>query len=440
MLRKRLKQILILGTPLLGSHLAMYLYRLADAVMVGRLGVTPLAAIAIATLYTNVHEMFVWPVALGTQAITSRRFGRAESSSTAGDSDEVVTSGLVAGLIAGSGASILALAAPFLLPLLSPELARLAVPYVLINAASFPLIGAASALRGYLSAVHRTRIVMVGIVSSNLLNIALNAVFIFGLAGMPALGVTGAAIGTVGARVLNLLVLGAATIGSVNRSRPTWALTRRILLVGAPVAIQNAIAMTVVLLYQAMLGTIGAVYQAVTHVVFSTFRINKTLVGGYANASSILVGNALGRDDQTEAIDYFRAQQVIGIGVGLFVCVVVLTLPATLARAFDLEGQAFLLAVRAFRFFAPFFLIEIAAYSLEIIFTHNGWGRFVLMSEAITNVIGIIALPAAAIFLFSLGYWGAWAGFVVYQVGHAAILYAGYLSRRWISIDVEGNV
>lgn len=281
---------------------------------------------------------------------------------------------------------------------------------------------------------------MVAVVSSNLLNVVLNAFFIFGLAGFPALGVTGAAIGTVGARILSLFIYGVAAGRAVRGARPSLPMALRILRIGAPVAIQNAIAMAVILLYQSMLGTIGAVYQAVTHVVFSTFRINKTLVGGYANGASILVGNALGRGDQEESLWVIRAQQVIGIAVGFVVCATVLLIPGTLARAFDLSGEARELAIFAFRFFSVFFLVEISAYSLEIIFTHNGWGRFVLASEAITNALGIVLLPAAAIFLFHLGYIGAWAGFTVYQVGHAAILYGGYLSRRWTVIEVDESV
>lgn len=257
---------------------------------------------------------------------------------------------------------------------------------------------------------------------------------------MPALGVTGAAIGTVGARILNLLVLGSIAIRVTRHSRPTAALTRQILQIGAPVAIQNAIAMSMVLLYQSMLGTIGVMYQAVTHVVFSTFRINKTLVGGFANGASILVGNALGRRDTRESLQIIQAQQMIGFGVGIFVCALVLLIPETIAAAFDLTGEARELAIFAFRFFAVFFLVEISGYSLEIIFTHNGWGRFVLASEAITNALGIVALPAAAIFIFDLGYLGAWAGFTVYQIAHAAILFAGYIGRRWASVEIEKSV
>ncbi len=429
------RSVLRLGAPLLGSNLAMYIYRLADSAMVGRLGVEPLAAIAIATLYTNVHEMFIWPVALGVQAIASRRFGRDGQLGTS--IGEVASSGLLAGAIAGGAALLLALAAPVLLPVLAPELAPIAVPYVLINALAFPIVGLAAALRGALSAIHRTSIVMVGIVVSNVLNVLLNAIFIFGFRGIPALGVTGAAIGTAVARVIYLAILGAVAIKTFDWPRPVPVLVGRIIRIGAPVAIQNAIAMTVVLLYQAMLGTLGAVYQAVTHVIFATYRINKTLVGGFANGAAILVGNALGRDDTPGAIEIVRAQQRIAALIGGTILIVVISIPATVAGVFSLSGPALALAIAGFRFFSVFYLVEIVAYSLEIIFTHNGWGRFVLGSEAITNLIGIVVLPAVAIFLLDLGYRGAWAGFTVYQIGHAIILFAGYRSRRWTRVAVE---
>jgi hypothetical protein len=80
MTRQRLfslmKRICVIGTPLLAGHLSSYLLQIADTAMVGRLGREPLAAIAIATMVGGILSTFVWPVTVGTQAITARRFGR----------------------------------------------------------------------------------------------------------------------------------------------------------------------------------------------------------------------------------------------------------------------------------------------------------------------------------------------------------------------------
>ncbi len=434
-------RILRLGAPLLAGNLSMYLYRLADSVMVGRLGVEALAAIAVATVYTAVHEMFIWPTALGTQAIASRRFGREEHNRRAPAVREVLPQAVYAGLVAGSFAAGLSLFAGILVPQFAAAATEDAVGYVRISRLAFPAMGFAAGLRGYLAAVHRTRIIMAGIVVSNIANVALNAVFIFGLGPAPALGVRGAAIGTVAAHILNALILtGAVLTTRIDRTislRPSPVMVRRILAIGFPVAIQNAIAMAVILGYQWILGSIGALYQAVTHVLFSAFRLNKTLVGGFANGASILVGNALGQREQDRAREVVRAQQIVAGTVGILVFLFVTLLPHLVADLFSLTGEARGILEEGLRFFAPFFLIEVLGYSLEIIFTHNGWGRFVLASEVSTNVLGILLLSSVAVFILGWGYRGAWAGFALYQLTHALMLYGGFRSGRWVNISVE---
>ncbi|MEX2442887.1 MAG: MATE family efflux transporter [Alkalispirochaeta sp.] len=436
-----LRRILRIGAPLLAGNLSMYLYRLADSVMIGRLGVDALAGIAVATVYTAVHEMFIWPTALGTQAIASRRFGRENHDRRAPAVREVLPQAAYAGLVAGIFAAGLSLFAGMLVPLFAAAATEDAVGYVRISRLAFPAMGIAAGLRGYLAAVHRTRIIMIGIVFSNIANVALNAVFIFGLGPAPALGVRGAAIGTVAAHGLNALILtGAVLTTRIDREislRPSRAMVRRILEIGLPVAIQNAIAMAMILTYQWILGTIGAVFQAVTHVLFSTFRINKTLVGGFANGASILVGNALGRDEQDHARSVVRAQQMVAGTIGTIVFLFVSFFPQVVADLFSLTGSSRFVLAEGLRFFAPFFLIEVLAYSLEIIFTHNGWGRFVLVSEVSTNVLGILVVSSLAVFVFGWGYRGAWMGFAAYQLAHALILYGGLRSGRWVGVSVE---
>lgn len=441
--RAPIPRILRIGTPLLAGNLSMYLYRLADSIMIGRLGVGPLAAIAVATVYTAVHEMFIWPTALGTQAITSRRYGRAEYRRDQPTVREVLPQAVFAGLVAGIAAFVLSLAAGVVVPLFAAAQAEDATAYVRISRLAFPLMGVASGLRGYLAAVHRTRVVMTGIVLSNVANVALNAIFIFGLGPAPALGVRGAAIGTVAAHGLNAAILIAAVMatrptGPVSL-RPERGMILRILAIGAPTAIQNAFAMAVILAYQWILGSIGAVYQAVTHVLFSTFRLNKTLVGGYANGASILVGNALGRGDRDAAVTIVRSQQLIAGAIGTAVFLLALAFPGVVAEIFALTGSSRAILISGLRFFALFFLVEVLAYSLEIIFTHNGSGRFVLFSEVTSNLTGIIGLSLLAVFVFRWGHRGAWIGFAVYQVVHALILWGGFRSGRWLSVPVESE-
>ena len=74
--RMHVKKILKVGAPLLAGNLSFYLLRVADTIMLGRLGTNPLAAIAMAGLFTGILMTFIWPVSIGVQALSSRRYGK----------------------------------------------------------------------------------------------------------------------------------------------------------------------------------------------------------------------------------------------------------------------------------------------------------------------------------------------------------------------------
>lgn len=453
------RSIVRLGLPLLAGNLSMYFYRLADSIMVGRLGVEALAGIAFGTIYATVHEMLVWPVALGVQAVVSRRMGRRMGLKPPGppgplettmdvalDTGAMLPQGLYAGLLAGSTALFLASLAPFILPwLTSGSSTEFALGYVRISMWALPLMGLASGSRGFLAGIGYTRIVMVAIITSNAVNVFFNWVFIFGALGAPALGVRGAAVGTVIAHAVSFLVLGsyAGLAGKVRRyhstsasPRPRGETIRRVIMIGFPSAVQNAAAMVVMLLFQGIVGTLGAMYVAVTHVLFSTYRIKKTLVGGFANGASILVGNYLGAENPAEARRVINSQMRIGAVIGGVLMLLVIAAAPALGRLFALEGPALALAAFAFRVLAPFYFAEILGYSLEIIFSHNGWGPYVLVSELVTNLVGILGVSFVLVVLWGCGVGGAWAGFATYQVLHALILLRGLYDGGWQRVDV----
>ena len=207
-----------------------------------------------------------------------------------------------------------------------------------------------------------------------------------------------------------------------------------------PVAIQNIIALAVFLFYESIIGAIGTVYLAATHVSFSLFRINKTLVGGFAQGSAILVGNALGANQKDFAVKIVYACQAIAAVIGTFVVLIVLLFTEIVMGIFVEDKQTITIGINALYFFGAFFFIEVMGYSFEIIFRGNGWGRYVLFSEFTTNMIFIIGLTLTLVFIFDMGIYGAWIGFALYQVFHALILFIGFISKKWLHVDVEKGI
>ena len=444
------KKIFALGIPLLAGNVSHYLYHLADTAMVGRLGNEPLAAIAVASLFTGILFVLVWPVSLGSQAIASRRFGRQEEDPAGAEfTGRVLDNTMIVGLIAGFIAFAGAWAGRPLFRLLLDDsgIIENADIYVKMSRWGIPFVGISMAVRGFLAGTHRTKTIMISNISSNLLNIFFNYIFIFGKFGFPAMGIKGAALGTVLAEIFAACYMASALLNKEELKKYRYLTFRSlkgstmkdVAVIAYPVAIQNGVALAVILAYEAMVGRLGIVYLAVTHIVFSMFRINKTIAGGFAQGSSILVGNFLGRGEKKEAERVVLSCQIIAGIIGLLIFAAVMIFPETLIRLFTREPESLTLGVQAFRFFAVFFFIEILGYSFEIIFTNNGWGKFVLFSEFTTNMLFILGASFLLTRVFSFGIKAAWLSFALYQVFHAGILLTGYISGRWAKIEVDGE-
>jgi Na+-driven multidrug efflux pump len=195
--------------------------------------------------------------------------------------------------------------------------------------------------------------------------------------------------------------------------------------------------MLIMLFYEAMVENIGAVYLAATHIVLSFYRINKTVVGGFSHGCAILIGNALGAEDKRAAKSVMHAGYLIGTAIGLIVFAFVFFFPDRVAAIFTGPGLTLNTAIAALKFFAPFFFFEILGFTFEMVFTGNGWGKFVLFSEFITNVLFILIFTFVTTRLFGMGPGLAWWGFGLYQLFHSAILHAGYKSELWMNAKVD---
>jgi len=443
---KTVKKILITGLPLLASQMSHYLMNLADTAMVGRLGVEQLAAISMSSLFFSVLAVLVWPISIGVQALTARRFGVQNNTNEDLDNlrihtGEVLDNGIVTGFLLGLIGVVAVELAPIILSalIIDKSLLPYSLGYLSVMRFVFPVIGVNSAFTGFLSGIRSTKIVMYTTLIPNALNVLLNYIFIFGKFGFPAMGIKGAAMGTLFSNGAALLIL----VVYILKSRSVKAyrvfhfrglkkdMVSRIIQLSYPAAIQNGGAFAIFLLYESMVGGLGTVYLASTHVVFSMFRINKTIVGGFARGASILAGNAMGTDNREEANRIIISMEKIAAVVGLLILLLVLAFPGFIVSIYSSDAETIETGIKALRFFALFFFAEVMGFSLEIIFQNLGWAKYVLFSEALTNILFILLSTWLMTSVLNWGIYGAWISFGLYQLFHALILISGYFSKKW---------
>jgi MATE family multidrug resistance protein len=446
-----LRRVVKLGTPLLFGQLMFYLHQIADSAMLGHFGEESLelAAIGIAGLFTWILNTFLWPLSNGVQAITARRFGRQQhdDESSRAFTGEALDNSVITALYAVALAlGVSFLARPILGALIeTEEILELALRYIAVMRFSLLPTAMYFVIQGFFGAINKTGYVMWSGIVSNVLNIALNWVLIFGKFGLPAMGIAGAALGSALSLVVAMvfLVIILYKNGYVKGYRLfsfrhlTGRVQADIVKVALPPGVQNVIALAIFMTYQTIIEDYSTTFLAATHTVFSYFRLNKTIIGGFARSAGILVGNALGRNDKDDARSLMTASGLVAGAVAILVAIVTVAGRGIIAAIFtsNLETQAAI--ARALVFFMPFYFVEALGYAFEMVFTTNGYGRYVLLSEFTTNVIFILGATLLVRALYPGEILWAWLSFGLYQVSHAGFMIAGYLRRRWLDVEVD---
>lgn len=193
--------------PLVAGLLALMSLHFVDTWFVAQLGARELAAMS----FTFPVTMVLTAVSIGMMAGTSSVVARAIGSGDQGRigrlaTDSFVVGGAIAVVLAGLG--LASHDALFRLLGADPTLLGLIADYMVIWLAGFPLYLLPMVGVGTLRATGDARLQSIVMVSGALVNLALDPVLIFGLAGLPALGMKGAALATVISRgILALWVL-----------------------------------------------------------------------------------------------------------------------------------------------------------------------------------------------------------------------------------------
>ena len=454
--RKHFLSVITLGAPLLAGMVSEFFMYIADSAMVGSLGTNHLAAIAIAVLYGEIMWVTVWPFAPGTQALAARRYGQLQAAKNADESTrnvfyrrtgKILDNSLVVSFSVGLAAMLMAVFSEQVLKLLldDQQLIPLAESYIRIIKYAMPLAGVFYSFYGFLAAVNMTRAIMVATVGLNIFNILFNYVLIFGKFGFPAMGIEGAAIGTVLAQAFGVAYI----ISYVFVSKRTrvyrccrfrnlqWKLIKDVFTASCPMIAQLSLVLAIIFYYETIIAGIGTVYLAVTHIIFTMFVLNRTLIGGFAEGGSILIGNYLGRGEHKEALQYAYATLYIAFFFGVLLMVVLWVFPEGIVKVFNREPETVALGAKGLRFFMVFVFINIIAFPFEIIFTHNGWGKFPLVTELFSIITFALGLTLLLTRYFNMGIYAAWLSLGLYMVCSSILLFGGFMSKRWLHVTVE---
>jgi multidrug resistance protein, MATE family len=431
----------MLGLPLIGAQLAQMAINTTDVVMLGWLGVTQLAAGVLATQMFFIFYIFGAGFTNAVMPIAAHAQGRGDA---AGVRRSVRMGLWVVALYSAVVMVPLWNAETILVGLgQDAELSRLAGEYMHVAQwGMFPAL-VIMGLRSFFTVIGRAQIILWATLSGALLNAILNYAFIFGHFGAPALGVVGAAVGSLGT---NLLIAAVLIIYSrakpafrvydlyVRLWRPDWDAFFDVLRLGLPISMTIIAEIGLFMMASLMMGWLGTIPLAAHGIAVQLAGIAFMIPLGLSHAATVRIGQAHGRNDLDGLDRAAKAALVIAAAVSVTGAVLFWLIPDLLIGLFleDADPQSADVARVAIPLLAVAAAFQVAD-SLQVV------GSGLLRGLKDTRIPMIMALFSYWIvglsgayvfgFLFGFGGVGIWTGLAL-GLASAALLMNWRFHRR----------
>lgn len=293
-----------LAYPVMLSQLGHIMVGIADSIMVGQIGPTPLAASAFANNFLGVFLMFGIGLSYGITPLVAQADGQSDT----GKITRLLRHGII--LCGGSGVLLFALlfGVSFLFPFMNQpeEVVQLGTPYFLIIASSLIPLMVFQNFRQFSEGMSVTKPTMYITIAANLVNVAFNYVLIYGKFGFPEMGLNGAGWATFISRVLMAfgLYLFVVKYEKFKAYKASFQLRkiksdffRPMLKIGLPSGVQFVFEVGAFAMASIMMGWLGTASLAAHQIAISLVSLSYMMASGISAASTVRVGNQIGMKD-----------------------------------------------------------------------------------------------------------------------------------------------
>jgi MATE family multidrug resistance protein len=432
------KKIAKLSYPIIIGQIGIVLMGVADVVMIGRIDATNLAAAGLA----NSIFFLISILGIGTLMAVSALVSQAKGAGHNNDCAALFRQSINASLILGIGISsvLFILSENMHIFKQNEEVTILAKQFLhMLNLGVLPLL-LFSATKQFSDGLSFTKASAVITLLALLLNIGLNWLLIYGNMGFPKMGLIGAGLSTLIARVLMAACMLSFILlhhqykqfirvkEHVNRMQ----FLKQIFTIGLPSGFQFFFEIAAFSAAGIIIGWIGKNEQAAHHVALNIASVTYMIATGISAAGSILVGDALGRKNKPDIIRSGKAALIIAT---LFMgfCALVFSLCSKLIVGFYMDDVLVTdMAIYLLLIAAVFQLSDgIQCVGLGIL---RGIGDTKIPTLITIVAYWIIGIPVGYYLAFSCGMslYGIWIGLLIGLTFSAAMLAIRFirLSKR----------
>lgn len=321
-----------LAFPIMIQNLISTLVNSADTIMLGYVSQTAMAASSLANQYTFVLFCFYYGLGIGTSVLCAQYFGKGDKQTV----ERIIGLAARVAILISLLFFVFSFFAPEAIMKIftdSPQTIKEGVAYLKVLSFSFVFMGFSQVFVSALRSVGKIVFPSALYVVSLLVNVLMNAAFIFGLFGLPRLGVVGVALGTVSARAVEVILCFVYSAAGKdikfrlkNLFRRSGVLFKDFLKISAPSVVNDLMWGMAATTCTAILGHIGDDMVAANAVAVMVVNMGAIVCRGFSNATTIIVSQTLGENRMEDTKVYAKRILWLTVIVSLLGCCVILAI------------------------------------------------------------------------------------------------------------------
>ena len=307
-----------------------------------------------------------------------------------------------------------------------------------------------AALTSFWSGRGKTLTVLVISAVITLFNIPLNYIFIYGALGAPRLGAGGAALGTVLAEIIGVVICFILFLRKRARKRyytlscrVDWKLLKRMLVYGLPNGAQLALDLVAFNVFSILLGCYGVVVHEASSITFGINNIAFCPIMGIGQTAAILVGQSIGANDIPLAKRSVRNACILVLIYSAIMMMLFSVFQDFMLAPFVRPGDAgqietMRIAKIMLHFLSAYLLFDGTNITYSNVLRGAGDTSFTMWTLAVVGIL-FFAVPCLVAFYFNMAWWVLWS-LLCFEILLLSIIYTvRYRQGKWTSMRVIEN-
>lgn len=359
-------QMLRIAVPIAIQNLIVSSLNTLDTMMISTLGSATIAGVGLANQVFFLFMLLCFGIGSGGSVMISQYHGRGDIESVRKTNFMASLTAIVAGLVF----TIIAVGFPHQiigLMIQDQSVIEQGAKYLRVVGWSYVITGFSLANGMSLRSIGNPRGPLFASIISFFFNAFFNYVFIFGALGFPELGVVGAGIGTIIARLVEVIVIiyvsrkyQGPLSGNLTTSMSfTLQEVKQFFTIASPVILNETMWALGQVMYSVAYAIVGTESTAAIQVVVSIQNLAFVIIRGLSNACSIMLGNSIGRGHldrvQQYGIRFLKIGAITGVLIGSFLF---LTPQVTLSIFGSLTPKVYNIAVSLLKVMGILFVVK----------------------------------------------------------------------------------